>query len=143
MPGSEKRRSRTVTFSAAGCSSAATCRSVASSAASGMLLRRPTSMVPGDGGRQGFDPLSIRTGMISPRKPIRIRLFCRDHPADARMRRIERLIEAGDDVVDMLDADAKPDHIGPSARLALLLGRHLPIRRGGGLAGTRLSAAPS
>ena len=47
----------------------------------------------------------------------------------------ERLIEIGDDVIDVLDADAQPDGLRPDARLALLLGRHLPMGRRGGVTG--------
>ena len=53
----------------------------------------------------------------------------------------QRLIEIGDDVVDMLDADAEPDHFRPHAGLALLLGRHLPMRGRGRMAGERLGVA--
>ena len=58
-----------------------------------------------------------------------------------RLRRRQRLIEVGDDVVDVLDADAEPDHFRPHAGLALLLGRHLPMRGRGRVAGERLGVA--
>src|SRR2546428_13070788 len=49
-----------------------------------------------------------------------------------RVHRIERLIEIADDVVDVLDADAEPDHLWRDACVALLIRRHLSVcgRRG-------------
>src|SRR5438046_2460776 len=55
---------------------------------------------------------------------------------------MERLIEVGDDVVNVLDSDAQPDRLGPHAGLFLLFGRHLPVRGRCGVAGARSGAAP-
>src|SRR5450631_3393786 len=70
-------------------------------------------------------PLSTRTGMRAPN------LFGRDRAPAIACGRGQRLIEVRDDVVDMLDADAEPDHLGPHPGLALLLRRHLPMGGGG------------
>src|SRR5215470_3991861 len=54
---------------------------------------------------------------------------------------IQRLVDIVDDVVDMLDADAQPDHLRPDAGLTLLVRRHLPVRRRSRMAGERLGVA--
>src|SRR5208283_1432852 len=41
---------------------------------------------------------------------------------------VQGLIEVGQDVVDMFDADAQANHLRQNAGLALFLGRHLPMR---------------
>src|SRR5438094_5436032 len=41
----------------------------------------------------------------------------------------KRLIEILDDVIDVLDADAEPDHLGADASFALLFRRHLAVGR--------------
>ena len=41
----------------------------------------------------------------------------------------DRLIEIGDDVVDILDADRQAHHVGTGARLLQLLGRELAVGR--------------
>src|SRR6185436_15841213 len=51
---------------------------------------------------------------------------------------VERLVEIGDDVVRVLDADAEPDGLGPDAGLDLVGRRHLAMRRRGRMAGERL-----
>jgi hypothetical protein len=61
--------------------------------------------------------------------------------AFSRSRWSERLIEIGDDVVDVLDADAEPDHLRPHAGLGCSSRRHLPMRRRGRMAGERLGVA--
>ena len=57
------------------------------------------------------------------------------------IRGMERLIEVGDDVVDVLDSYAQPDHLGPYAGLFLLFWRHLPVRGRCGMAGERFRVA--
>src|ERR1700716_2919093 len=124
--------------SAAASMSSMNCRSVASRAPSGTLLTSPTSRQPA-WPPGGFGPLSTTTGMPLPREgsePIR-----RSHTAMGRLPGVERLVEIGDDVVDMLDADAQPDHLRPPAGLALLLGRHLPMRGGSRMTGERFRVA--
>ena len=68
---------------------------------------------------------------------------CGDHRAapSGLIHRAERLIEVGDDVVDVLDADAEPDHLRRHAGLPLLLRRHLPVRGRRRMAGQRLGVA--
>src|SRR5438105_2939320 len=44
-----------------------------------------------------------------------------------RFRRKERLIEVGDDVIDVFDPDAEPNHLRFHPGLALLFGRHLAM----------------
>jgi|HubBroStandDraft_4_1064222.scaffolds.fasta_scaffold250821_2 hypothetical protein len=56
-------------------------------------------------------------------------------------RRVEGLIEVGDDVVDVLDPDAQPDHLGTDACGFELICGHLPVRRRGRMAGQRLGVA--
>src|ERR1700676_4602721 len=111
-------------------------RSVASTAASGMLLTRPTVMQ--------FEALSSTADADRPESKnsgiglvLRKRLLGRDQRRAAGLRRGQRLIEIGDDVVDVLDPDAEPDHFRPDAGFFLLLGRHLPVRRRGRVAGER------
>src|SRR5437660_3921788 len=53
----------------------------------------------------------------------------------------ERLVEVGDDVIRVFDADAEPDHLGAHTRLALLGRRHLPMCGGGRVAGQRFGVA--
>ena len=57
------------------------------------------------------------------------------------MRGCERLIEIGDDVGDMLDADRQPDHFRHHARVLLFFRRHLAMRGRGGMAGERFRVA--
>src|SRR6516225_5275260 len=101
----------------AACNSSRNCRSVDSSAASGMLLTRPSSSSRSDVLRMlpPAGPLSMRTGISILRRP----LFRRQHVAVTALRRVERLVEIADDVVDVLDADAQADHLRPHAGLAL------------------------
>jgi hypothetical protein len=56
----------------------------------------------------------------------------------ARLRHSQRLLEIGDNIVDMLYADGQPDHLRSHAGLFLLLRRHLPMRRRGRVTGERL-----
>src|SRR5271163_2130458 len=115
------------------------CRSVASTAASGILLTRPMVMqLP------AFNPAaepnraeSMKSGIVSP-APL---LFGRDQRRLRRLRRAERLIEIGDEIVDMLDADAEPDHFRLDAGPELLVGRHLPVCGRGRVASQRLGVA--
>ena len=51
--------------------------------------------------------------------------------------RIECLIEVADDVVDMFDADAKPDRLGSHPGLALFFNRHLSMGSRSRMAGQR------
>src|SRR5439155_456781 len=53
------------------------------------------------------------------------------------VRRSERLIEIGDDVVDVLDADAETNRLWTHAGLALRVRRHLPMGGRGRMAGQR------
>ena len=53
----------------------------------------------------------------------------------------KRLVEVFDDIADMFDADAEPNHFRPDAGFGLLLCRHLPMRRRGGVAGERFGIA--
>ena len=55
------------------------------------------------------------------------------------LRRSERLIEVGDDVVDVFDADAEPNHLWSHPGLALFFNRHLPMGSRGRMAGQRFS----
>src|ERR1051326_1536831 len=57
------------------------------------------------------------------------------------LRRRERLVEVVDDVFGVLDADAEADHLGPHARLRLLVGGHLPVGGRRGMARERLRVA--
>src|SRR3954469_5089316 len=59
----------------------------------------------------------------------------------SRNRRGERLIEIGDDVFPVLDADAQADQLRRYAGLALLRLRHLPVGRRGRMTGERLGVA--
>src|SRR5580698_6152416 len=70
--------------------------------------------------------VSSRSGMS---RALRKLLFGRDQRRAARLRYSKRLIEIGDDVVDVLDADREPNQIRLHAGLELLLRRHLPMRR--------------
>src|SRR5205823_3180889 len=53
----------------------------------------------------------------------------------------KRLIEILDDVIDVLDADAEPDHLGADASFALLFRRHLAVGRRSRMTGKRLGIA--
>src|SRR5438105_3970513 len=101
-----------------------------------MLLSRPIARRCSRKALPGDEALSIRTGM-----PAAPNLFRSQHLAPARFGGIECLVEIADNVVDVLDADAEPDHFRPYAGLRLLLRRHLPVRGGGGMAGQRLRVA--
>jgi hypothetical protein len=61
------------------------------------------------------------------------------------MRRIfespQRLVQVLDDIVDMLDPDAKADHFRPNAGFAKFIGAHLPMGRRRGVASERLDIA--
>src|SRR5262249_48451015 len=103
------------------------CRSVASRALSGMLLTSPISTQPSAAlAMRGSEPRSTRSGMRWLGSGL-LGLLGRDHAAITGVRGVERLVEIGQDVVDVLDADAETDHLRPDARLALLLGRHLAV----------------
>src|SRR2546425_7324708 len=136
--------------SAAAPSRATNWRSVDWRAGSGMLLMRPIVMQFGSGSwnsigefsgrpsapanRPGLDSRSKQTGIRVPPRD-QPRLIGRQHSV-VGSRRVEGLIEVGDDVVAVLDADAEADHLGPHPGLALLLGRHLSMGgRGGGARG--------
>src|SRR5947209_10189796 len=58
-----------------------------------------------------------------------------------RVRSGKRLLEIGDDVAYVLDADRKPDHLGRNAGLALLFGGHLAVRGRSGVTRKRLRVA--
>src|SRR5262249_60607666 len=122
-------------------SSAMNCRSVASSALSGMLLTSPISTQPTTAlAMRGSEPLSTRRGM----RWLRSRScgsLGRDHAALIGLGGVERLVEVRQNVFDVLDADAQPDHLGPHAGLALLLRRHLPMGGRGRMAGERFRVA--
>src|ERR1019366_6807515 len=51
------------------------------------------------------------------------------------------LIEIGDDIIAVLNADAEPDHLWPHASLTLLFDGHLSMRRGRGMTCQRLGVA--
>ncbi len=53
----------------------------------------------------------------------------------------EGLVEIGDDVVDVFNADAEPYRFGKNAGLALVFRRHLTMRGGRRMAGERLRIA--
>src|SRR5580704_11376606 len=53
----------------------------------------------------------------------------------------ERLIDVGDDVVDVFDADAQAYGLWSDAGQTLFLGRHLPVRRGCRMTGQGLRVA--
>src|SRR5215469_16991889 len=150
MPGNAKKRKRTQLSPAAAPSRSRNCCSVASTAAFGMLLTSPISIRSASEGwrcnlRAGRSlrvrtvhpsgPLSTRTG-IRQRNPI----LCGRDRATA-IRGSKRLLKIGDDVVDMLDADAEADRLRPHAGMRLLLARHLPMRGRGGMTGERLGVA--
>src|SRR6516165_4535739 len=122
---------------AAASSSVRNCCSVALMAASAMLLTRPMcrkvrgfSLAPGctrghlrpdrrSGPRYfGFKKTGMANSSLGSRGERRSRLQCH----------IQGLIEIGQDVVDMFDPDAQADHLRQNASVALLLGRHLPMR---------------
>src|SRR5579871_1025763 len=125
------------------------CRSVDSSAASGMLLTSPISMqsegvAPDQSTRslpkratsaavEGSGRRSIRTGTFA----LLARLFGSERRRGGGHRSGKRLVEVSDDVVDVLDADAEADRFGPDARLGLFFRRHLPVRGRSGMAGER------
>src|SRR5579863_8356441 len=101
------------------------CRSVASTAASGMLLTRPMLTQFG-----AFSSRPVPARPVCPARPVSrksaigvlpVPLFGRDQGRTALLRHRERLIEVGDDVIDVFDADAEPDHFRPHASLLLLL----------------------
>src|SRR5207302_889214 len=50
------------------------------------------------------------------------------------LRRVQRLIEVVDEVINVFDADAEPDRFGSYSSLALFFGRHLSMRAGGRVA---------
>src|SRR5580693_4472670 len=55
--------------------------------------------------------------------------------------RSERLVEIGEDVVDVLDADAEANHFRRYAGFELLFRRQLAVRGGGRMAGQRFGVA--
>src|SRR3712207_7579068 len=62
------------------------------------------------------------------RRPPRSTLF----PYTTLFRsRVQRLVEVGDDVARVLDADRQAHEVGRHAGRDLLLGRELPVRGGG------------
>src|ERR1700761_1571192 len=123
----------TTVFGVAARMSSVNCRSVAASAASGMLLTSPMLMqldaLSSIG--EAEQPESMKSGIGRP-------LFGGHQCRAPRLRGRQRLVEIGDDVVDMLNADGKPNHLRLDARLAMLLGRHLPVRGRSWVAGERL-----
>src|SRR5215831_17192950 len=105
------------------CNKAPNCRSVARMAASPMLLmspivtcwRSPPDAVCAVGG----NVLSVVVSMIAP--------FPRASASDSaqflsHLRCVERLVEIGNDVVGVLDADAQTDHLRPHSRRLQFLG---------------------
>src|SRR6266850_325998 len=138
---------------AAAPSSVTNWRSVAWSAASGMLLTRPivtqfgsassnsTARLsrPSTTPRSGLEgSRSRQTGMTVLLVPVAVVLVRGQVAEVIRPRRPQGLVQVGDDVVGVLDADAEPDHRGGHTGVALLLLRHLPVRGGGRVAGQRL-----
>src|SRR5579864_6008316 len=53
----------------------------------------------------------------------------------------QRLVQVRDDVVDGLEADREPDHVGTGACRHLLLGRELPVRGRGRMEDQRARVA--
>src|ERR1700722_1987081 len=128
-------------------------RSVACSAASGILLMSPivrsTSACCGRpnlsscrswaGARPGLTisrRLSSRTVMRGPR-----RLFRGLEPLMRPAGRGQRLVDILNDVGGVFDADRQPDGFRQYPRHALLLGGHLPVRGRGRMAGERFRIA--
>src|SRR5580658_7314051 len=96
-------------------------RSVALSASSDMLLIRPIFTQP--------------PGSESNKTGISVSLHC-DHGSG-----VEGLLQIGNDVVDVLDADAQANQLRGNAGVALFFGRHLPVSGGGRVARERLGIA--
>src|ERR1700760_4804505 len=124
----------------AACISRMNCRSVALSALSGMLLTSPivSSASPA---RQVSSCAGASAGLLicrslSNRSVIALpALLCGLEPRRSRAGLRQRLVDILDDVVDMLDTDRETDRLRQYAGHALLLGRHLAMRGGGGMAG--------
>src|SRR3984957_65091 len=135
--GTEKSLSRTTTSREAARKSFWNCRSVASQAASGMLLTSPIvrQLRPRRSPAGSDRTVSRRRGMGSALP----RLFGSNQAS--RLGGAKRLIEVGDDVVDVLDADREADHLRPHASFLLLRRRHLPMRGRSRMAGERFGVA--
>src|SRR5581483_1378202 len=145
--GREKQWKLMRMFPEAACTSRMNWRSVAFSALSGMLLTSPmvSSAAPARsksscaGASAGLligRSLSNRSVMAGP--PALLRGF---EPRRSRAGTRQRLVDVLDDVVDVLDADRETDGLRQHAGHALLLRRHLAVRRRGGMAGQRLGVA--
>src|SRR6202049_4314264 len=74
------------------------------------------------------------------RRRWRAAVYCVSRGAGAA-RHLERLVEIGEDVVDVLDAHAQANTAGCHPRGQLLLRRHLPMCRRCRVAGKRLRIA--
>src|SRR5580704_3210585 len=129
------------------------CTSVSSSAGSGMLLmsaiRSPSLVSPQkemphsdapffSAHRGGTRSPVITSGMQTPwsskhKIQIRGQLRLRGHR--------ERLLEVRENVVNMFDPDAQPNHLRLHADLCLLFRRELPMRRRGWMACQRFGIA--
>src|SRR5439155_2865110 len=95
----------------------------------------PDSSLPSHGTPPASAPAGPRrppTGRGPPDRPPR------GAPAATRFRRPERLIEVGENVVDLLDPHAEPNRLRAHPGLLLLLHRHLPMRRRRRMARQRL-----
>ena len=119
-------------------------RSVVSSALSGMLLSNPTRSTSSSS-LTGHPPRG-RSSRLCRRRPIRVILLTsqtklRASNSSRGACRLERLLEIGNDVVDMLDADGKPDHLRLHAGALEFFRRQLAMRGGGGMAGERFGVA--
>src|ERR1035441_5416735 len=120
-------------------SSSKNCSSVSSSAASGMLLisarltpsardscrsidrmRRRLCFFPQLGGTR---PPSIINGMQFPQNPSAL-----SSPDSSCSGLVQSLGQIRNNVVDVLDAHAQPNHLGSYANFFLLFGRELPVR---------------
>src|SRR5579863_7406447 len=102
--------SSTTTLGAAVRMRSMNCRSVAASAASGMLFTRPMLMqfAARNSAWDSDGPESRKSGIGA---VLRARLLGRNQSRAGRLRRRQRLIKVGDDIVDVLDTDGKPDHL--------------------------------
>src|SRR5258708_943335 len=115
------------------CSKVTNCRSVARSAASGMLLNTPIERR----GRKDCvcSPPSAVSNLYCATAVIASFCgFCSHEPALGRR---QRLVDVGDDVIDVLDADAEADRFWINAGRLLLVRRHLAMRCRGRMASER------
>ncbi len=103
-----------------------------------MLLTRPSSRAPS--GARRVPPEDVALSMKTGIRRCLQRLFGGQHVLRAGGGS-ERLVEVGDDVVDVLDTDAQADHLRPHPGIALLLRRHLTMRGRGRVARQRLGVA--